>query len=163
MCQPNFNLKDTHAELVDRPDRHEARLKLWQALLPYAATRSELHAHVRPERSQSVGVGKHGHWWNYIALRDEVRVELYIDFATAAENKAVFDALHARREGIERAYGGPLFWQRLDEKRASRISVSVPGGWADESTWPTATEQDVAAMQRLYAALAPAVRELRVG
>jgi hypothetical protein len=108
-------------------------------------------------------VGKDRHWWNYIVLMDEVRIELYIDFATAAENKAVFDALHAQREGIERAYGGPLFWQRLDDKRASRISVSVAGGWADESTWPAATEQAVAAMQRLYAALAPAVRELREG
>ena len=39
----------------------------------------------------------------------------------------------------------------------------MPGGWADESTWPAATEQAVATMQRLYAALAPAVRELREG
>ena len=161
--QPIFDLEEARPELVDRPDRHEARLKFWQTLLPYAATRSELHAHVRPDRFQSVGVGKDRHWWNYIVLMDEVRIELYIDFATAAENKAVFDALHARREGIERAYGAPLFWQRLDDKRASRISVSVAGGWADESTWPAATEQAVAAMQRLYAALAPAVRELREG
>ncbi len=44
---------------------------------------------MRPDRSQSDGVGKDRHWWNYIVFMDEVRIELYTDLATAAENKAL--------------------------------------------------------------------------
>ncbi len=72
---------------------------------------------------------------NYVVLQDETRAELYIDAREAAENKALFDALHAERLAIEADFGGALSWQRLDDKRASRISVAVPGGWADNQTW----------------------------
>ena len=36
-----------------------------------------------------------------------------------------------------------MSWQRLDDKRACRISFTVPGGWVDSSTWPSAIEQAV--------------------
>ena len=89
------------------------------------------------------------------------RQELYIDAPEAAENKALFDALHAERLAIEADFGGALSWQRLNDKRASRISVAVPGGWADDQTWPSAIEQTVSAMQRLYRALSPRVAAAR--
>lgn len=51
------------------------------------------------------------------------RVDLYIDTGDQARNKEIFDALKARREEIEATFGGPLKWERMDEKRASRIAV----------------------------------------
>jgi hypothetical protein len=100
-------------------------------------------------------------WWNYVVRQEETRSELYIDAPEAAENKPLFDALYNHREAVEEAFGGPLCWQRLDEKRACRISLTVPGGWLDETTWPGAIEKAVDAMGRLYGALAPRVEEFR--
>ena len=94
-------------------------------------------------------------------LQDETRAELYIDDPVATDNKALFDFLHAQRAAVEAAFGGPLTWQRLDDKRACRISFSVRGGWVDELTWPAAIERAVDAMQRLYGALAPRVDAAR--
>ena len=101
-----------------------------------------------------IGARRHGHSWNYVVLQTQTRVELYIDGVAAADTKAVFDSLHGERDMVEAAFGGPLDWQRIDDKRASRISCTVPGGWVDERTWPAAIERAVDAMQRLYGALA---------
>jgi hypothetical protein len=54
-----------------------------------------------------------------------LRAELYIDFGDASKNKAVFDWLLTLRTEIESATG-PLDWERLDQKRASRISLVRP-------------------------------------
>lgn len=51
------------------------------------------------------------------------RVDLYIDTGSRTQNKAIFDGLFARRAEIEASFGGPLEWERIDDKRASRIAV----------------------------------------
>jgi hypothetical protein len=56
-----------------------------------------------------------------------VRVELYIDFGEADTNKTFFDRLHSQRETLEHALGEALSWERLDERRASRVAVYCPG------------------------------------
>lgn len=58
---------------------------------------------------------------------DTARVELYIDLGASAANKALFDWLSSQKEAIEKQCGFPLNWERLDQKRACRISVSRPG------------------------------------
>lgn len=146
---------------VDRPERHEARLAFWNALLQHAKNVSELHSRISPRRSQWVGALRNGLWWNYVVLQDETRVELYIDAPIAQENKSLFDQLFEQREAIEREFGDELLWQRLDEKRASRVSFSVPGGWVDDRTWPTAIKQSVDAMQRLHGVLSPRIERVR--
>ena len=93
--------------------------------------------------------------------RTQTRAELYIDAPEAEENKALFDALHTHREAIETEFGAPLVWQRLDDKRASRISFTVPGGWVDNRTWPSAGDQVVNVMQRLYGTFSPRVQAIR--
>jgi hypothetical protein len=50
------------------------------------------------------------------------RVDLYIDTGDRERNKAIFDALFARRIQIEEAFGETLRWERLDTKRAARIA-----------------------------------------
>jgi len=91
------------------------------------------------------------------------RVDLYIDTGDAARNKAIFDGLYERREAIEAAFGGPLEWERIMEKRASRIAV-----YYDASVTINAPPEDlerlrawgVDALVRLYRALEQPVREV---
>ena len=161
--EPIAELEDDPPNAIDRPARRDARFAFWQALLAHANEQSDLHARISSNRFHWLGTRRHGQWWNYVVLQDETRAELYIDAPEAAENKALFDALHAERTAIEADFGGELSWQRLDDKRASRISVTVPGGWADDQTWPSAIEQIVSAMQRLYRALSPRVAADRGG
>lgn len=56
-----------------------------------------------------------------------VRVELYIDLGTFEANKALFDWLYLQKSDIEGQVGFPLIWERLDNKRASRVYVSTEG------------------------------------
>ena len=55
------------------------------------------------------------------------RTEIYIDVGDLEENKRLFDGLHDRKQDVESAIGESLSWERLDEKRASRIAVYRSG------------------------------------
>ena len=56
-----------------------------------------------------------------------MRTGIYIGLGDAVRNKALFDALSASCETIEREFGEPLKWERLDDKLASRIAVYRQG------------------------------------
>ena len=66
------------------------------------------------------------------AMGNRVRVELYIDSTDAERNKDLFDRLAQEKEKIEEKFGEPFEWERLDEKRASRIAVYRPGSIGDD-------------------------------
>ena len=56
---------------------------------------------------------------NYLIwIEQDSGVELYIDTGDKDENKQIYDALYAKRELVEKAFGASLDWQRLDDKRA---------------------------------------------
>lgn len=65
------------------------------------------------------------------ALGKQVRTEAYIDNGSVKWNKAMFDALYQQREAIEEALGEPLTWERLDDRRASRVAVYRAGSIDD--------------------------------
>ena len=67
------------------------------------------------------------------ASHDRARVEVYLGLPDRAENKALFDWLLTQRDSIEKSCGFTLEWERLEERRASRISV-VRAGSIDDST-----------------------------
>ncbi len=58
------------------------------------------------------------------------RVELYIDTSNRETTKQVFEYMFARRESIERELHD-LSWERIDQKRASRIAVYRQGAITD--------------------------------
>ena len=60
-------------------------------------------------------------------LHHKFRVELYIDCGDKDKNKAFFDALCLRKDQIEQAFGNPLSWERLNDKKASRVAYYVEG------------------------------------
>ena len=162
--EPIVDPEEEADEIIDRPDRYEARLAFWRRLLAYANEQSDLHSRISASRYHWLGTRRHGQWWNYVVLQDETRVELYIDAPVAADNKRLYDRLYEQRAAIEVDFGDSLSWQRLDDKRASRISFAVSGGWVDDRTWATAVERSVKSMQKLYGTLSRRVvaeRELR--
>ncbi len=62
------------------------------------------------------------------------RVEVYIDSTDKDWNDDLFDRLMERKESIESDLSESLEWERLDNRRASRISVAREGGIDDEET-----------------------------
>jgi CBS domain-containing protein len=75
----------------------------------------------------SFGAGKTGFSFGWVFPQEEVlRVELYIDLEDREKNKAVFDELEHQKDDIEKEIGCELNWERLDHRRASRISVANP-------------------------------------
>ncbi len=67
------------------------------------------------------------------ARRGRFRVELYIDQGDRETNKRIFDELCLRGEQVELEIGEELSWERLDERRASRIAAYRPGSITDSA------------------------------
>jgi len=65
-------------------------------------------------------------------LGGRTRVDLYIERGDSAWNKQLFDLLLDRRATIEERFGEPLEWERLDDRKASRIAVYRAGSIADD-------------------------------
>lgn len=61
-----------------------------------------------------------------------LRNEVYIDSGSQEDNDRVFEALASQREAIEQVYGGPLEFEALDGRRASRIADYTDGDVKEE-------------------------------
>lgn len=74
----------------------------------------------------------------------------------------IFDQLHARRDEIEKAFGNPLSWERLDAKRACRLNYRIDlGGYrSPEIQWPQIHDAMIRTMSRLEAVLVPVLTSL---
>jgi hypothetical protein len=132
-------LANLEGEKGNQRPRHDLLEKFWISLLDRARTRTPLHASISPSITTwiSTTAGMRGLGLNYVVLQHEGRVEFYISRGPAEESKAVFDALSAEKEPIERAFGEPLGWERLDEKGACRIKKDITiGGYRDQERWP---------------------------
>ncbi|MEQ1802599.1 MAG: DUF4268 domain-containing protein [Gammaproteobacteria bacterium] len=147
-----------------RAERYDLRLKFWEGLVAVARTRKTRHANHKPGSYHWLGArfGIGGLSYNYVIAQEQGVAELYIDRGDAAENKRIFDQLLARKDEIEKAFGGPLSWERLDTKRACRIKhVIERGGYrSPEAQWPEIQSEMVAAMIRLEDALTPGLASL---
>jgi Domain of unknown function (DUF4268) len=86
----------------------------------------------QPQNWASFGSGFAGLSYGFnFAAGNRVRVELYIDSGDEAFNKAIFRALEVKKAAIECELGETLSWERLDNRRASRIATYRPGSIED--------------------------------
>lgn len=85
---------------------------------------------------------------------DNAQVELYIDRGEAEWNKMVFNTFLQHKVEIEELFGGPLEWQLLPDKRASRIRFVISSyGLKDQEHWDELQDKLIDAMIRLERAL----------
>ena len=92
---------------------------------------------------------------------DDAQVELYIDRGEAEWNKMVFNAFLQHKVEMEELFGGPLDWQLLPDKRASRIRFVISGyGLIDQDHWDELQEQLITSMIRMEKTFRPFITKL---
>lgn len=149
------------AERQERTERQERYERFWKAFAALARQRGSAFG-TRGSSPLNYLRGSSplpGLRYVVVVYADEARGELYFSRADAASNKAIYDALHARRESVEAAFGGPLFWERLDHRKACRIYFPVTGAGiaSPEEEWPKLQATLVEGIERLERALKPAL------
>ena len=98
--------------------------------------------------------GKSGISYNYVIHNNYAGVEIYLDagkeYVNPNINKKRFDELIKHKEEIEQKFGDSLEWERLDEKRASRIAFRIRGvGLRNREQWSELQERMVDNMIKL--------------
>ena len=91
-----------------------------------------------------------------------LRAEAYIDTGDQTTTKRAFDDLREKQPQIVQTVGEELDWDRLDDRRASRISLYFPDRLrvTDEERWPEARAWLIQAMGKMRSAFDPVLEEL---
>ncbi len=165
---PSAETKEVGQTKKDIAERYVIRKRWWTQLVERSAKVSRLHAHITPGEHSWIGTssGVRGLNFNYVVTQDESSAELYIDRGKdlEEENKAIFDQLESHKSDVEKTFGRPLSWERLEGKRASRIRFTQTGGGyrSAEEEWPRLQDGIIGAMTRLEQALRPFLKQLKL-
>jgi hypothetical protein len=151
----------------EQPERYAVRQRFWAELLNRAKDKTKLHANISAGQNSWLGAGsgRRGLGFNYIIRKHGVAVQLYIDRGkeAAQETKAIFDSLAQSKDSIDKDFGEPLEWRRLEGKRACLITKIISaGGYRDESKWKEVQDAMIDAMVRLERALKPHIAKLQL-
>jgi hypothetical protein len=154
IAAPSEQAKVVGGEKKVWAERQVKNMEFWTELLERSKGRTSLFSSISPGKHPWIGTGagRSGLTFDYVISKDGASVELYIDHdhQTGEGNKAIFDALHAQREAIEKDFGEPLEWQRLDDRRACRIRKRITdGGLIDSDRWPSLQDKMIESMIRL--------------
>jgi hypothetical protein len=154
-----------------KPERYDLRKNFWEGLFDRCKVKNTRHANITPGEFgwSGAGSGVRGLPFTYTIRQEESEAALFIDRGPGkkAENKEIFDRIHKHKEEIEKAFGGELSWQRLEDKQGCRIAyITTAGGYrSDEAKWPEIQDAMIEAMMRLEKALVdhllPSVKELK--
>ena len=164
VTQPNDWLRLVHdgrTKLEGLSPTRTLQKEYWAALESRIAERGGPLRPVaaQPQAWTQRGLGRTGAYlFGYMIVREAtVRAEVYL---TGPEAKTRFDALHLRRDEIDRAYGDELDWQRLDEKQDCRICETLHGADpTDRDDWARQHDWLIARMERLDGAFRLPLRE----
>ena len=132
--------KEDQEDQSQRNIVHRQRQEFWELLLDKMnQTESSRFQNISPSKDQwissSAGVGGIG--FSFGVSRSYARVELTLVKSNAEENKYFFDELYKRKETIENNFGQPLEWERLDDKKMSRVKYEKKDvNFYNKDDWP---------------------------
>ena len=101
---------------------------------------------------------------NFVILKNEAGCEIYFDRGKDSDklNKARFDELYQHKDEIETKLGKKLEWQRLDNRRASRIRIEFKGiGLRDKERWLELQDNMIETMVKMKEIFEPYVEALK--
>lgn len=106
------------------------RNEFWHKLLPSFNNKSNLFAGRNMELKQydhwlSTGSGISGCPFSFVVTKNYCSVEFGLSSSEKDFNKKAYDYFYSKKDEIENAFGNQLFWERLDDKKMSRISYRM--------------------------------------
>lgn len=109
-------------------NRYSVRYEFWTEFLKEVNKKNNLCANLSPSKDAWIGIGSgvSGININLVVTRSYARVEVYINKGVA-QNKEVFDYFFGQKEQIEKDFGAPLIWARMDDKVTCRIKWQLDG------------------------------------
>jgi len=139
------------ASRQEQSGRAEIHMQFWEQFLEKAKSELPRFQKISPVRSNWIGSGSRGCNFNFVLAYENARVEFVID-----QDKAFFDELLANKDPIERSFGVPLDWQRLDNRASSRICLTAKGGTVtNPESWGELHRHMIDSMKRLEDTLKP--------
>lgn len=151
-------------ELLDSNQKIILVHEFLRQLLKKANGKTQLHANARfgMHPRVCVSAGKRGMTYCYHIFWEISRANLYINDEYKEWNKEQFRFLYQHKDEIEDRFGGPLEWQLLPNRKASRIKYEISDyGVKDRERWNELQDQLIDAMIRLEKALRPIIQSYR--
>lgn len=153
LSQPDQQTREIGEQKKELAERHVMRQEFWKQLLERSNGLTSLTENRNPtnEHWLEVATGKSGIHYAYLILKDKGGIEVYVDVGDRDRNKAIFDKLYEERDQVEREFGTALDWQRLNDKRASRIRIYYHGmgSLREPELWPSLQNRMIEGMIRL--------------
>ncbi|KJS08973.1 MAG: membrane protein [Gammaproteobacteria bacterium BRH_c0] len=140
----------------EQKQRHRLRLAFWElALDKFSHSQCSLYNNISPGKDHWLyaGSGVSSVPYSIIFAKNEVRVELNIGRKNPDENRFIFQRLCEQKDSIETAFGAPLEWLPLPEKKSCRIQYAKAVDGYDKAQWPAMIDWLVDHMTRLEIAL----------
>lgn len=169
-------------EVVSRPNDWQKSVKenssgssgTSEAVTPANAARQDFYAQVlnqvvasrpsirMPARARghwlAFSSGPFGYWAISVAADGQLRLEAYLDTGNKDLNKRLFGELYQQRTELESNLGFSLSWERLDDKRASRIAAYRSFTLDDETVRQEAYDWAVVTLLALHGCLNDSLR-----
>jgi len=164
---PSEKAEAVGEEKKEFAERHKKRLEFWKSLLEKSKLKTSLHSNISPNIYSWIGTGSgvRGLGYNYVITYKYGGAELYIDRGKESEeeNKRIFDELFSHKKEIESIFGDKLDWERLDDRRASRIARRYKGvGLNDKEQWDKLQNDMIDGMIKLEKALNKYIKGLKI-
>ena len=140
--------------------------KYWAKLLECAKSR-DFSLYDKRTGSQScwisTGAGLANIQYNLVLLKDKIRVELYINKESSDDNKKIFNLLKEEKDIIEDRFGAELTWELLEDKKASRISISSNDSFNrdDMANWDRSIDWHIENMKKFENAIKPSLEKIK--
>ncbi len=144
-------------------ERHYLRREFWIEMLKEVNKVSTLYQNVTASTDHwlTAGAGITGVTYACVITRYYVRIELGISGRTQEENKTIFDLLQKRKQDIEQQFGEELEWERLDDKKMSRIKIENKDvSLFDKNDWSKMIAFIVKYLPRFEAAFKKPIQEV---
>ena len=141
---------------------HQLRLEFWQqALDQFRVEKLTRYQNISPSKDHwlNCATGVSGCAYALIFLQREARVELVFQ-RDRTDNKWIFDKLNARRDELEKKFGGILEWIRNDDKKSSKIQLAQSFDSYNREVWPEIVAWLCDHFRRLEGALSGPLNQL---